>query len=111
MTTTCLRSGLSDETWEFCRPGEQPAVVCPRDAGEISAGQRGQAVYRGGGAGGGAITPDTAFDGVIEDNKWLPAEAGWDGGTITRVSDSGSAAEAQQRPYQLGQHLFRVYCA
>jgi len=37
-----------------------------------------------------AITKHTVFDGVIEDNQWLPTEEGWIWEPITRVDNSGT---------------------
>lgn len=83
--------GLSDETWEFLQAPESNQPLFARATqGKYPPGSVVKPFTAAAALEAGAITPDTAFDGVIEDNKWLPAEAGWDGGTITRISDSGT---------------------
>jgi penicillin-binding protein len=83
--------GLSDETWEFLQASESNQPLFARATqGQYPPGSVIKPFTATAALEAGAITPDTAFDGVIEENKWLPTEAGWDGSSITRVSDSGT---------------------
>ena len=103
MTTTCLHSGFPKRR-EFCRPGEQPAAVCPRDAGQHPPGsvvcrllQRRRWRRRD--------HADTALT-VIED-KMVPTERAGRRHDYARFR-FGRHRFSQQRAYQLTTSISRI---
>jgi len=83
--------GVPEETWNFWQAAESNHPLFARATqGKYPPGSVIKPFTAAAALESGAVTPDTVFDGVIEDNKWLPTEPGWDGGTITRISDSGT---------------------
>lgn len=82
--------GLSDEEWNYFKADENNRPLFARTT---------QGLYPPGSAikpftasavlAGGAVTPDSEFDGVIDDNQWTPEED-WHWPSIKRVDDSGS---------------------
>lgn len=83
--------GLSKEVWDFFQaPESNQPLFFRATQGQYPPGSVIKPFTATAALEAGAITPDTEFDGVIEANKWLPTEEGWDGATITRIEDSGT---------------------
>ena len=83
--------GMSEETWDFLKaPESNQPLFFRATQGQYPPGSVIKPFTAAAALEANAITPDTAFEGEIVDNKWTPTEADWDGRYITRVENSGT---------------------
>ncbi len=104
--------GISDEVWESLTSSESKDPLFARATqGQYPPGSAFKPFTATAALEDGAISPETAFTGQINDNVWVPDDEGWYWKGITRIDDSAGSPLKLHNALVSSDNIFFAFAA